>query len=119
MVRFLRSVQHALHGCRHAVRHERNLQIELALAAGAFAAGWLLGLSRTEWMVLLACTGLVLASELMNSAIEQLADLYSTAPDARIHIIKDVAAGAVLTVAVISAAVGLLLFVPKIGALWS
>ena len=58
--------------------------------------------------------GFVFAMELINSAIENLADVISPDKDDRIKRIKDLAAAAVLFSAFISVVVGLIIFLPKI-----
>ena len=57
--------------------------------------------------------GLVLGMELVNSAIERLADKISTERDPVIGKIKDLSAGAVLISAIAAAIVGLIILVPK------
>ena len=77
-------------------------------------AGGLLGLSTFEWIAVILCIGAVLAAEGVNSAIEALCDKVSPEYDEAIKHTKDLAAGAVLILAVMSVIVGLLIFVPKI-----
>jgi len=59
------------------------------------------------------CTGLVYALELVNSAIERLADKISPERDPDIGKIKDLTAAAVLITAIAAAIVGLIILVPK------
>ena len=40
-------------------------------------AGFVLGITRTEWTVVILCFGVVIAAELFNTAIERLVDLVS------------------------------------------
>ncbi len=110
MRRFWTSLQHACRGLATAIRTERNLQIELAIALIAMLVGWWLQLSVLEWMVLCLTIGMVLSLELVNSAVEQLANLYSREENESIRRIKDIAAGAVLVVSLASVIIGLLLF---------
>ena len=114
MRRLWASLQHAFQGLATAVGTERNLQIELAIALVALLAGWWLRLAVLEWMVLCLTIGLVLMMELFNRAVEQLANLYTREPNESIRRIKDIAAGAVLVVSVISVIIGLLLFGPGV-----
>lgn len=74
----------------------------------------LLGLSTFEWIAVILCIGAVLAAEGVNSAIEALCDKVSPEYDEAIKHTKDLAAGAVLILAVMSVIVGLLIFVPKV-----
>lgn len=76
--------------------------------------GHFVGLSSMEWIVICLCIGLVLSAEAVNSAIEALADRVSPAYDEAIKRTKDLAAGAVLLLAIASAVVGLIIFLPKL-----
>lgn len=95
------------------VREEHNSWIHLSVAAVLIPVCLLLRLSPVEWCLIAVCTGLVLVLELINSAIERLADKISSGHDKEIGKIKDIAAAAVLTGAIAAAIVGLVILVPK------
>lgn len=76
--------------------------------------GVLFNVSRIEWMLLIILIGFVWTAELLNTAIENIADLITNNYDPRIKRIKDMAAGAVLIAAICSATIGLLIFIPRI-----
>jgi diacylglycerol kinase len=118
MVYFLRSLRFAAHGIYHFFRRERNGQIQGVIALLVVAVGAILGVSRLEWIALLVCTGLVIGLEMLNSAIERVCNLHTTEFHPGIKIIKDVAAAAVLWSAIVSAVVGLIVFVPYLIALF-
>ena len=84
------------------------------IALPPYTAGIFVGLSSMEWIVICLCIGLVLSAEAVNSAIEALADRVSPAYDEAIKRTKDLAAGAVLLLAIASAVVGLIIFLPKL-----
>ena len=79
--------------------------------------GFFFSLSANEWAILIGCCGSVLATEAMNTAVENVVDLVS--PD--IHPLagkaKDAAAAAVLITAIAAAIIGLIIFLPKIKAI--
>ena len=85
----------------------------LAFVVVLIPAGFILHLSPVEWTLIILCMGLVLGMELVNSAIERLADKISTERDPVIGKIKDLSAGAVLISAIAAAIVGLIILVPK------
>ena len=116
MNRFLLGIRHALSGLVHAARRERNFQIELALGLTALAMSWWLRISQTEWLAVVLCCGLVLSAELLNTAIEHLADTAGPTRSEQIRVVKDVAAGAVLLAAMVSLAVGAAVFLPRLAA---
>ena len=70
--------------------------------------------SSTEWIAIVFAIGSVLAAEAVNSSIEALADLVSPEYNEAIKRTKDLAAGAVLILAISAAIVGLIIFIPKI-----
>ena len=57
---------------------------------------------------------MVIALEMVNTAIETLANRLHPEKHADIKIVKDVAAGAVLWAAVVSVVVGLVIFWPRV-----
>lgn len=97
---------------------ERNMKLHLATAFAVTAAGILLNISKTEWLVCLLFFALVIGAELMNTAIEALVDLVCPREDPKAKLAKDAAAGAVLVCAVFSAIAGLRIFLPRLAALF-
>ena len=108
------SFKYAFHGIFLLISREHNAWIHCAVTVCVIVAGGLLGLSTFEWIAVILCIGAVLAAEGVNSAIEALCDKVSPEYDEAIKHTKDLAAGAVLILAVMSVIVGLLIFVPKI-----
>lgn len=76
------------------------------------SAGIVLGITRTEWIMVVMCIGTVIAAELFNTAIEKLVDLVSPERHPVAGQVKDIAAGAVLICAVAAAIIGLIIFIP-------
>jgi diacylglycerol kinase len=96
----------------YALRTQRNTRIHLTIAAIVIALGIWLGLSFTEWAVLVLTIGFVLVSEMLNTVAEALVDLVSPEYHPQAKIVKDVAAGVVLLGAIIAVLVGLLVLGP-------
>jgi diacylglycerol kinase (ATP) len=94
-------------------RSQPNAWIHLAAAAGVIAAGWITGLSVTEWLLLIFAIGLVFTAELANSAIEELVNLVSPGYHEKAKRCKDLAAAAVLAAAITAAVIGVIIFLPK------
>lgn len=114
MKRFISRVRFAMKGWSAFFRNEKNGKIQAVVAVMVVAAGGYFGISTTEWMVLLLCVGLVLSLEMVNTAIEKLADQTHPEQHPQIGVVKDVAAGAVLWASVISVVIGLLIFLPHL-----
>ncbi len=109
----IRSFRYAGRGIADLFR-EDNARIHAAAAILAAIFGLWLGLTPTEWAVIALTIGAVLAAEAVNTAIESLSDLVSPGYDEHIRRAKDLAAGAVLLLAVAAVAVGLFIFLPKL-----
>jgi undecaprenol kinase/diacylglycerol kinase (ATP) len=117
MKKFLARVTFALQGWGYFFRKETNGQIQAVVALLVVAAGFIFGLSQQEWMWILLCIGLVLSLEMVNTAVETLANRLHPEKHPDIKIVKDVAAGAVLWASVISVIIGLIIFIPKLSAI--
>lgn len=114
----LKSFTFAWKGVLTCAGHEQNITFHLIAAVVVVAAGFLFGISHTEWMVVMLCIGTVIAAELFNSAIERLVDMVSPEWQKMAGEVKDIAAGAVLVTAIAAAIVGLIVFLPYVIALF-
>ena len=108
------SFMHAYDGIKYAVVKERNMHIHVVMAILVMFFGAIFRLSRIEWFICLILIGLVIAFELINTAIEACVDLSTTNENDLARIAKDVSAGAVLVVSFISALIGLAIFLPRL-----
>jgi len=106
------AVAAALAGLRHTFRTQRNFRVQCALAAGALVAGAILDLSTVEIALVFVMIALVLGAELINTSLESLVDLHTTAWTQTAKATKDAAAAAVLLIAGIAAFVGTLVLFP-------
>ncbi|MCF7784858.1 MAG: diacylglycerol kinase family protein [Prosthecobacter sp.] len=110
----LRSFGPALAGLLWALKTQRNLQVHAIATVLVGGLGLWLQLEAWEWCVVLLAVGLVWATELLNTAIEVLADRVSKEREEPIRLAKDAAAAAVLVAALAALGVGLVVFVPKL-----
>lgn len=110
----LRSFTYACNGIVTLIAHTHNARIHLFAAVCTVIAGGLLGLSASEWIVITFAIAAVFMAEAFNSAIEYLADLISPDYHPLIKKAKDIAAAAVLIIAIAAAIAGLIIFIPKI-----
>jgi diacylglycerol kinase (ATP) len=117
-VKFFRSFQFAVRGIIDLFRFENNAKFHLAAAILVIGAGAWLGLSVMEWVAVTTQTGLVMAAEGFNTALEKLADRVTTERDPLIRVAKDLSSGAVLIIGIMALIVGLLIFVPKLMAVY-
>lgn len=104
-------------GLAHAVRAERSLQIQLAALVAVVLVLTFLRAPPVWWALASLCAALVLAAELVNTALERLADHLHPQQHPQIRLVKDCAAAAVLCAAV--GAVGVAVaFVVELTAHW-
>jgi diacylglycerol kinase (ATP) len=104
--RFLMRLRFALAGLRHAVRAESSVKIQLGALMLVIVALVILRPTPIWWaLVLLASSG-VMAAELLNTAVEHLADHLHPEVHPSIRIVKDCAAAAVLIAVLGAIAVG-------------
>ncbi len=105
----------ALVGLKFVLKNERNMKIHLAFATLAILASIFLKISNLEFLFVIFAITIVLIAEAANTAFELLLDFVhgdKYHPD--VKILKDVAAGGVFIAALSAAAIGLLIFVPRI-----
>ena len=109
-----KSFGYAYNGLKILILEEHNSRIHILAAIVAVIAGYFYQLSALEWIAIVFAIGLVIALEIFNSAIENIADFISPGQDDRIKKIKDLSAAGVLVGAITAAIIGLIVFVPKI-----
>lgn len=59
----LRSFGYAWKGIRCCIGKEQNLNFHLIATAVVVIAGFVLGITRMEWMIIILCIGVVIAAE--------------------------------------------------------
>jgi diacylglycerol kinase len=110
----IQSFGFAFNGLKTLFREEPNARIHLVAAMVAIILGFLLKLSAGEWIAVIFAIGFVITTEIINSAIENIADFISPDKNDRIKKIKDLAAAAVLISAITALIIGVIIFLPKI-----
>ena len=111
---FLHSFKNAINGVRLAFKSERNIKIHFAFVGLVIIALIIFEIKAAELAIVFLTMGLVLVTELINTAIEKFVDLVKPEYHVLAGYIKDVAAGAVLISAIIAVIVGIIVFGPKI-----
>ena len=111
--KLIKSFGYAFNGIKEAIKKEQNIKIHLLIMICVIIAGVVFELELIEWMICIILFGLVIGMELINTAIENVVDLITEEKNEKARIAKDVAAGAVLFVSIISAIIGCIMFIPK------
>ncbi|HKE96543.1 MAG TPA: diacylglycerol kinase [Povalibacter sp.] len=95
----------ALAGVFHAVRTENSFRFHVMAAAGVLATLLFLRPPAIWWAIMAITVGVVLAAELINTAVETLADHLHPEQHMQIRLVKDCAAAAVLIASIAAVAV--------------
>ncbi|MFL9835288.1 diacylglycerol kinase [Chryseobacterium terrae] len=105
-----KSFLNAFRGIFFMLRSERNFQLEVfALLINIFLIFYL-KLSNIDIVLVLIVSCGVLAAEIFNTAIEKICDIIHPDFDKRIGFIKDISAGAVTLMAILSVIVGVFVY---------
>jgi diacylglycerol kinase len=109
----LKSFGYAFNGLKVLLKNETNAVIHLIAGIVAVILGFVFDLKPLEWIAIVFAIGFVFSMELINTAIEEIADFISPKRDERIKKIKDLSAAGVLISAIIALITGLIIFLPK------
>lgn len=117
--RFIKSFGYAYNGLRYAFYHEQNIIVMFVLGIVAIIMGILLKISYTERLAIILLIGIILPLELINTAIEATVDLHDGNKKSQYgKIAKDCASGAVAIASIFAFIIGLIIFLPRIIALF-
>jgi len=103
----------AFKGLKILFNEEHNSRIHLIATICVLVASIMLKISAIEWIVIIYAIGLVFVVEIINSAIENIADFVSPEKNETIKKIKDLAAAGVLISSITAFIIGLIIFLPK------
>lgn len=104
----------AWQGIKYALTHDQNFKIHLAAAIFVIAATIYFDVSPFEMGILGVMIILVITTEMINTAIENMVDLITKEHREEAKIAKDVSAGMVLISSVGALIVGFLIFTPHL-----
>jgi diacylglycerol kinase (ATP) len=106
----LDSFRYAIEGVIHVFRTQRHMQFHFFAVVLVLVTAMLFRFSAQEMVELVLAMGGVLVVEMVNTAIETTVDLVTPTYHPLAKLAKDIAAGAVLVVAVTAGLVGFILF---------
>ena len=110
MKKQLNSFGCAIKGFFGAVCSEGHLRFHLVAAVYVLVFSSFYNFSAAQWAVLIILIALVIAAELVNTAIENTCDAVTTEQNEHIRRAKDMAAGAVLVLSIAAAAIAVIFF---------
>lgn len=93
-------------------REEFSFRLQVAAGAATFALGLYFRISLIEWMLIIMTTGAVLATEAINTAIEEICDALIAEHHPKVGRIKDIGALASALIGFAALIIGLIIFIP-------
>jgi diacylglycerol kinase (ATP) len=112
--RLVKSFHYALQGIHYAFRSQQNVRIHFLVGIIVIAAALFFRVNPFEMGILAIVILLVIAVEMVNTAIEKMVDLIIQEHHDDAKIAKDVASGMVLITAIGAVIVGILIFTPYV-----
>ena len=107
----IKSFGFAFEGLQQSLK-EPNMRIHCIAAAAVVIAGFMKELNTIQWMFVIVSITSVIATEIINTCIEKLCDLYvGKTFHPKVKIIKDMAAAGVLVVSITSSIIGVIIFI--------
>lgn len=108
------SFLYAFRGIASAFSGQRNIKIQMCFGVAAVAAGLFLRVPKLELMAIIIIYGMIIALEMVNTAVEKMVDILSPEYNKNYGVIKDIMAGAVLVLAITSVILGVMIFLPPL-----
>lgn len=112
--KMINSFKNAFNGMIVSFKYERNMKIHISIMFLVILLGIIFKIKMVEWIISIICFALVIGGELFNTAIEITIDIAMPNFNGKAKKAKDISAGAVLVLAIASAIIGFIIFVPKI-----
>ncbi len=112
--KLINSFRYALNGIGLALKYNRNVKIDFVAAFLVIIASIYFKVNAFEMGILGIMILLVICTEMINTAIEEMVNLLVNEHRQEAKIAKDVSAGMVLLTVIGSVIVGVLIFVPHI-----
>jgi len=114
-INIFKSFKYAFSGISYVLITSRNFKIQLIFAVTSLMIGFLLQISQSNYVILIATIMSVLILEILNTSIESIVDLVVKKEFSSLaKISKDTSAGAVLLASINSVIIAVYIFVPKI-----
>jgi len=112
--RFFNSINYSMAGLRYAYKNEQSMTIHVSITAAIIILGILLDISRLEWIICIFLLGIIMATELINTALEAVVDLITQDYHPLAKIAKDTASAAVFVFSLVAVIIGGIIFIPHV-----
>ena len=114
IIKRVRSFRYAFEGWWYVIRTQKNAWIHGAASFAVVALCLWLGLSRSDWALIILTIAVVWMAEFMNTALEAIVDMTMPEVHPLAKVAKDVSAAAVLVGACAAVLVGILILGPPL-----
>lgn len=108
--RLAMSFRFAFRGIWYCIKNERNFRVHIVAACYVLFFSHFYNFTHSEIIAILLIVALVIAAEMVNTAIERLVDMLSPSYNLLARLAKDIAAGAVLIFAITAVICGVIMF---------
>lgn len=112
------SFKYAFNGLIDTYKTEQSVWIYIPVALLVILFGFLFKISDYEWMIIILVLGIILSLELVNTSLEAVVNLVTNEYNPLAKKAKDTVSAAVLIFGITSVIIGLIIFLPKIIALF-
>jgi len=110
--KWIDSANNAIEGILHAAKTQKHLRYHFYAAIAVLVVSYILGVGKTDFLIIAIVIILVLLAEMVNTAIEYIVDMVSPDRSEKARIAKDVAAGAVFITAFGAVVLGYIILFP-------
>lgn len=110
----MKKFKDAFNGLKLAFKQDFSFKLMLIIAFIVILLAFIFKFNKYEMALVLMSCSLVLGLELINSSIEELANIIQPQYDLRIKKVKDLAAAGVLVASILSGIIGIVLLMNKI-----
>ncbi len=111
MRRWYKSFHHAVLGLKTVFKTEKSFRFHVLIAVAVLIAAGLFKLDELRLIIIFLTIALVLALEIVNSAVERLVDMLAPKTHSFAKEVKDLMAAVVLVASIFALLIGLLIFV--------
>lgn len=111
-MRFIKSIKYSLDGLFYAYRYEQSLWIHGFCVLISITLGIIFQIKLSEWAIIFIALGIILALELINTAIEATVDLITTNIHPLAKVAKDCGSAASFVMSIVSVVISLFVFGP-------
>ena len=116
--RVLKSFKFSFDGLKYAYTHEQSLALHVIVMTIIIACGIGFKITPMQWVITLVMGALILVAELFNTSIEAVVDMVTEEYHPLAKVAKDTASAACFAADMIAAGMWLVVFAPKIIALF-